>query len=214
MILFIGAQALEIERILAASTEEERRMKEFQIEQMKKSWADNAARKAAEKAASQVPDFDMNRAGPASLQHMAGYDDGREKRLAQQKEQMKAWIQEQIAQKEYVKALDHEDDLNYADMIKAIDEIRDATEREEQEMRKYVINTVKAQNLEVFSCCCAYLSSYLRRVLSLQVSLLLYIACYGPENAKTCTKQHQWREQRGAGYFPELLQRKPKCCHG
>lgn len=146
---FTGAQALEIERILAASMEEERRMKEFQMDQMKRSWAESAARKREEQDKPRVPDYDPDNAGPASLQAMKGEDIDRAERIKAQKEQMRLWVQDQIAQKAYVKQLDQEDNLNYADMIKAIDEIREATEQEEAEMRKYVINTVKADNLEV-----------------------------------------------------------------
>lgn len=140
---------MEIERILAASMEEERLMKEFQMNQMKQSWAESAERKKLAKTQTTDPDFDLDRAGPASLQKMKGEDEDRNERIRKQKEQMKVWIQEQIAQKQYLKHLDQEDDLNYAEMIKTIDEIREATEREEAEMRKYVIRTVKADNLEV-----------------------------------------------------------------
>ncbi len=126
-------------------------MRQFQMNQMKQSWAENAARKKAESNAAPPSDFDYENAGPASLQKMKGEDIERENRVKQQKEQMRLWIQDQIAQKQYVKQLDQEDDLNYADMIKAIDEIREATEQEEAEMRKYVVNTVKAENLEVTS---------------------------------------------------------------
>lgn len=121
------------------------------MNQMKQSWAENAARKKVESNAAPPSDFDYENAGPASLQKMEGEDTERENRIKQQKEQMRLWIQDQIAQKQYVKQLDQEDDLNYADMIKAIDEIREATEQEEAEMRKYVVNTVKADNLEVTS---------------------------------------------------------------
>lgn len=140
---------MEIERILAASMEEERQMKEFQMRQLKQSWADNAARKQMEKTQPPPPDFDLSNAGPASLQNMSGEDVDRYERIKKQREQMKEWIQQQIAEKEYSKRSEQEEDLNYAEMIKMIDEIRDATEKEEQEMRKYVINTVKADNLEV-----------------------------------------------------------------
>lgn len=131
--------------------EEERRMREFQMNQMKKSWEEDAARKLAEKNRAPPTDFNRVDCGPASVLQMKGEDLDRINRIKDQREQMKIWIQEQIAQKQYGKQLDQEDDLNYADMIKAIDEIREQTEREEAEMRKYVINTVKADNLEVSS---------------------------------------------------------------
>jgi hypothetical protein len=140
---------LEIERILAASMEEERQMKDFQMRQLKQSWAQEAERKKSEKSQPPPPDFNHQIAGPASLQRMTGEDTNRHDRIKQQREQMKQWIHQQIAEKQYTKQAEQEDDLNYADMIKMIDEIREATEREEQDMRKYVIGTVKADNHEV-----------------------------------------------------------------
>lgn len=124
-------------------------MKEFQMRQLKQSWAESAAQRQMQKSQPPPPDFDPTIAGPASLQKMEGEDTDRVARIQKQREQMKEWIQNQIADKQYVKQIEAEEDLNYADMIKAIDEIREATEKEEQEMRKYVISTVKADNLEV-----------------------------------------------------------------
>jgi len=62
---------------------------------------------------------------------------------------MKKWIQEQIAEKSYLNKIRQDEDMSYADMIKAIDEIREATEREEVEMRKYIQDSVKISNLEL-----------------------------------------------------------------
>jgi hypothetical protein len=129
--------------------EEERQMKEFQMNQLKQSWADTAARKQFEKSQAPVPDFNHDIAGPASLQKMSGEDVDRYERIKKQREQMKTWIQQQIAEKQYSKQLDMEENLNYAEMIKMIDEIREATDVEEKQMRKYITDTVKADNLEV-----------------------------------------------------------------
>ena len=134
---------------MAASIEEERQMREFQMNQMKQNWAETAAQKKAERNKAPEPDWDLTKAGAASLQKMSGEDTNRVERIAKQKEQMKVWIQQQIAEKQYVRQLESEEDLNYGDMVKAIDEIREATDKEESEMRKYIIDRVKAENLEV-----------------------------------------------------------------
>ena len=124
-------------------------MKDFQMRQLKQSWSDAANRKKNEKEQPPTLDIDASIAGPASLQKMSGEDVGREERIRTQKEKMKTWIQDQIAEKQYIKQLDREDDLNYGEMVKAIDEIREATEKEEKEMRRYVTDHVKAENHEV-----------------------------------------------------------------
>lgn len=129
--------------------EEERQMKEFQMRQLKQSWEDQANKKQFEKTQQPPPDYNPEIAGPASLQYMSGEDTNREERTRRQREQMKEWIQQQIAEKQYTKQVEMEEELNYADMIKVIDEIRESTEREEQEMRKYVMGTVKSDNAEV-----------------------------------------------------------------
>lgn len=142
-------QALEIERMLAQSLEEERQMKEFQLQQMRASWETEIARKKAEAARPKTPEFDIANSGPASLQQMEGIDVQKAEREEMQKRQMREWIMEQIAEKEYCKQLDKEDDMNYAELIRTIDEIREATEREEHEMRKYITDTIKLENLEL-----------------------------------------------------------------
>lgn len=129
--------------------EEERQMKEFQLRQMRESWETEISRKKAESMKPKTPDFDPTNCGSSSLQKLEGEDPQREERLALQRKQMRDWIQEQIAEKNYIKQFDKEDELNYAELIKAIDEIREATEREEEEMRKYVTDTVKLENLEL-----------------------------------------------------------------
>lgn len=47
------------------------------------------------------------------------------------------------------KVLEKQEDMNYADMIRAIDDIREATEREEAQMRRFVTDNTKKENLEV-----------------------------------------------------------------
>lgn len=140
---------MEIERMLAASMEEERQMKEFQMNEMKKSWSQSIQYKR--ELASQPPpkDFDSENAGPAAALRFFGEDSNRANRLQQQKQQLQKWIQEQVAEKAHLRHLQREEDMSYAEMIKAIDDVREATEREEREMRKYIQDTVKQYNKEL-----------------------------------------------------------------
>lgn len=140
---------MEIERLLTASIEEERQMKEYQMNMMKQSWADAARERAEEKNRYKGPDFDRDNSSSSSLQKMSGEDENRIERLRLQKDQMRKWIQEQIAEKSYLNKVKHDDDMTYAEMIKAIDEIRAATEKEETEMRKYILDSFKSSNLEL-----------------------------------------------------------------
>ena len=140
---------MEIERILAASLEEERQMKDYQMRELKKSWEDAARHRSTLKAQPRGADFDPDNSGPASLQVFSGEDTKRVERQSQQKEQMRKWIQEQIAEKAYLSKVRRDEDMSYADMIKAIDEIRAATEKEEYDMRKYIQDSVKLQNVDV-----------------------------------------------------------------
>lgn len=153
---FSEMQALEIERMLAAAAEEERRMKEFQMKQMRDSWESELTKKRAEAARDKGPDFDPMHSGPSSLQVLEGEDPQRTDRIRKQQQQMRDWIQEQIAEKEYTKQLDLEDEMNYAELIRTIDEIREATDMEEREMRRYIHDTIKLENLEVLAACYSF----------------------------------------------------------
>lgn len=126
-------------------------MKEYQMRELKKSWSEAAEKRNFTKTQPRGPDFDPANSGPASLQRFSGEDTDRENRLKEQKNQMRKWIQEQVAEKAYLNKVRQDEDMSYADMIKAIDEIRAATEQEEQEMRKYIVQTVASHNREVDS---------------------------------------------------------------
>jgi len=146
---FEKAQAMEIDRLLTASLEEERQMKEYQMNMLKQSWADAANERQYEKSKPRGRDFDPDNCGSASLQKFSGEDANRFQRLKLQKDQMRKWIQEQIAEKSYLNKIRQDDDMTYAEMIKAIDEIRAATEKEEMEMRKYIQDSYKRSNLDL-----------------------------------------------------------------
>lgn len=140
---------MEIERILEQAMEEEKQMKEFQMNTMKKDWENAVQARRSKAAEPSVPDFDPANCGPAAALKFSGEDGNRYDRLRLQKEQMRRWIQEQVAEKAQLAHLRKEEDMSYGDMIKAIDEIRENTEREERELRNYIQGSVKDYNLEV-----------------------------------------------------------------
>lgn len=145
-VITTGMQAAEIERMLAQASEEERQMREFQMSQIRESWED--ARRHKELLASLPPpkDFDNENAGPASALCFSGEDSRREERTFLQKQQMRKWIQEQVAEKATLKHIQREEEMSYAEMLRAIDEIREQTEREEQALRKFIQDSVTQYN--------------------------------------------------------------------
>jgi hypothetical protein len=192
--------------------EEERQMKEFQMAQLKQSWAETAARRQFEKSQPPAPDFNPDVAGPASLQKMSGEDADRYERIKKQREQMKIWIQQQISEKQYSKQLDIEENLNYAEMIKMIDEIREATDVEEKQMRKYITDTVKADNLEVLA---DSRNAALQRTSHVRTPAAAFghrfeLVGHGTEATKSDPEHDQWREQRAPRHLAQLLQRESR----
>jgi len=141
---------MEIERYLAAADEEEKQMKAYQMEQIKRSWEETReSRKQQDTKREAMIDFDNENCGTASALKFNGEDVSRIERIRLQKDQMRRWIQEQVAEKAQLKHLQKQDDMTYAEMIKAIDEIRAQTEREEKELRKYIQSSVREQNQEL-----------------------------------------------------------------
>jgi len=141
---------MEIERFLAGADEEERHMKAFQMEQMKNSWEETRQNRHQQQTKhNEAVDFDYEGCGTSSALKFVGEDNSRLERIKLQKEQMRRWIQEQVAEKAQLKHLEKQEDMTYGEMIKAIDEIRGQTEKEEQDLRKYIQHSMHEQNLEV-----------------------------------------------------------------
>ena len=49
-----------------------------------------------------------------------------------------------------MKKFEKNEDLSFSEMMKAVDAIRETTDKEEAEMKKYISRSVKLQNDEVF----------------------------------------------------------------
>lgn len=71
-------------------------------------------------------------------------------RVAAQKEQMARWAREQSLQDRQRKQHERDEDMAYADMLKAINEIRGRAEEEEVLMRKEIARKLREDNLKVW----------------------------------------------------------------
>lgn len=139
---------MEIDRVLEAAQEEEKMMREYQKQELKNSWELTIAAKKAIKDAPPAP-FIPDNCGASAAQMFVGEDRNRVERTREQKNQMKRWVQEQVAEKSYLKSHEKDDDYQYADAVKVMDEVRLMAEKEEEEMRNYWKQTVKNDNLEL-----------------------------------------------------------------
>jgi len=136
-------QQMEIERVLEAAAQEERMMRDYNQQEIKRSWEQSIDYK---KSIVPESDPDPKYSGPSAAQNFAGNDPNKSTRIHAQQAQMRQWIQEQVAEKAYLSQMDKEGSKSYSDMLKAIEEIRDVAEKEEADMRKYLQRSVKEQN--------------------------------------------------------------------
>lgn len=140
----------DIDRALESAAEEERRLRNMQMQQLKASWSDAAQRKReADYFQRTLPDYDPAKLSACSAQLLDGEDSGRLSRKLAQSQQMRRWIQEQIAEKAYAKELEREEEVKYAETLRLIGEMRDAAEREENELRKSYLDRANRENKEV-----------------------------------------------------------------
>lgn len=210
-----GQQALEVERLLQTADEEEKQMRKFQMMQMKDSWeTEMRDRKATKTRRDAEPDFNRDNAGPASLQIMGGEDPDRFERQKLQKEQMRRWIQEQLGEKAYMKQILREEDMSYAEMIRAIDEIREATEKEERELRHYIQEQMKNENKTVRLLCTSFNYRYcIALIIALHSIPLVGAAGAVPERAQQDDVPHH-QVGRAQQHGAEPLRRGQERSHG
>lgn len=140
----------DIDRALEYAAEEERRLRNLQMQQLKSSWSE-AVQKKKENDYFQrtLPDYEPGKLSASSAQLLDGEDNGRISRKQAQSQQMKRWIQEQIGEKAYLKEMEREEEMKYAETLKVIGELRDAAEREEISLRKSYLDRANRENQEV-----------------------------------------------------------------
>ena len=135
----------EIDLIMESIEDEQRKMKQFYMQEIKKSWE---ASKTEIKSA-MTPSRSITRpdtCGPASCQKFDGEDPTRDDRIRQQKDQMRQWIQEKVAEIAQIKIKTNQDEEEYAQLIKAVDRLREETEIEEKMMRSELNRYVVEEN--------------------------------------------------------------------
>ena len=136
---------MEIERVLEDTKLEEESMKKYLNDEVKSDWESAIAYKQSLKNEKE-PELDPLKAGVSAAQSFAGADPFRKDRVKRQKEQMRSWVFEQVAEKEAIKAATDKGDEAYSDMLRAVGEIRDAADTEEKEMTRFLNDTVREEN--------------------------------------------------------------------
>eukprot|EP01035_Chromulina_nebulosa_P018506 gene18506-24223_t len=138
---------IEIQRILEASAEEERIMKENEKKALLSSW--NESIQDRRNRLQQSIDEFLPEPTISSAQVFEGEDINQSERILKQQEQMKSWINEQINEKYHNKLLSKQEELKYIEMLKAINDVREAAENEEKTMKDYLTETFKNENLRL-----------------------------------------------------------------
>jgi hypothetical protein len=135
---------------LEYAAEEERRLRNQQMQQLKSNWADAAQRKREnDRFQRALPDYDQTKLSASSAQLLDGEDGDRASRKGAQSQQMRRWIQEQIAEKAYLNDMDREAEVKYAETLKIIGAMRAAAEKEESDMRKAYLDRANRENKDV-----------------------------------------------------------------
>lgn len=139
-----GLRSLEIQRLLDGFAEEEQRMLSEKKRELANAWKQSVATKK-----SVLPESSSYRPEELSLPPLAGEDIYHDERVKAQQNQMRRWVQEQVDLKVHQQAVEKAREDKYVEMMRAIADIREAAEREEDEMRKYMTLSVKEQNEEL-----------------------------------------------------------------
>jgi hypothetical protein len=143
---FIGQRNAEIDYMLELAAQEEKEMRRKLAQDMKDDW-ENSIRIRKELKAKEKQDY-IDSGGDALV--FEGTDEDSADRKKLQQEQVRRWTQEGLDDAAYRKAKLKEEDRAYADLIRAIEEIREANANLEDEMRKNLNNAVLAENKEVY----------------------------------------------------------------
>lgn len=139
-----------IERELQDADADEHMYRELNRQEVMRSWKDACQmKKENEEREKRVKDFDEDVAGPSAMLHFDGETANFHVEDRRKKNQMKDWVAEQLKEKADLKAASDYEETQYAEMLKIVDEIREGAEIEEKQVRQYVTNTIKDQNLEL-----------------------------------------------------------------
>jgi len=92
---------------------------------------------------------DDERCGPSSLQRFAGEDLYRRQRTKRQHQQQVDWIQQQVFEKEMIKALDEEERHQYAQQVEHITALRTEIEEKEGTLREQLQASTAGLNAQI-----------------------------------------------------------------
>lgn len=135
----------EIDLIMESIEDEQRKMKQFYMEEIKKSWEISKTEKKDGITPSRFV-TSPDECGPSACQKFAGEDPTRENRIHEQKKQMRLWVQEKIGEIAQIKEKTKEDEENYNQLLKAVDKLREDAEVEERKMREILNRYVVEEN--------------------------------------------------------------------
>ena len=133
----------EYDRILQAAADEEAYLRQLQNDELRRSWEESA------KAKKNVPQTEIDNSSQGISQTIGQEDLFLNDRVKAQKDQMRRWVEEQAAANRSRKNREKDEDNAYADMIKAVDEIRSQAELEEAALRKKLLDDVRRENAAV-----------------------------------------------------------------
>jgi hypothetical protein len=139
----------EIQRVLEAAAQEQKDDMDEQMNELKRSWNDQMNLRANEKAGTKVLDYDTTDCGISSAQRFFGEDLSQPDRIKAQQDQMRNWIQEQMAEKAYRRSQAKQEDDNYAQLLRLTNEFRAAQEKEENDLRRKNLKDILAENRQV-----------------------------------------------------------------
>lgn len=141
-----GQRALEIDSLMETAAQEEMQMRKKYMEDVKRDWEN--AKRHREECARRESEADLN-FSKSVLSKFGGEDVLRKERAQAQKEQLRRWTQEELDEKAYRRQQEEDRERAYADMIRVIEDIRAATEEEEEQMRKEYVQTISQSNKEI-----------------------------------------------------------------
>lgn len=132
--------------IMESIEEEQKKMKHFYMQEIKKSWEASKSEVKSAMTPSNIVTKPDAPCGPSSCQKFDGEDPTRDERIIKQKQQMKQWIQEKVAEIAQIDIKNKQDHEEYAQLIKAVDRLREETEIEEKMMRDQLNRYVVEEN--------------------------------------------------------------------
>ena len=141
------ARNQEIEALLDKVAREEEELRRQKSAQMKYEW--EAQIKEKQSLRKQSRESEIHSFKYDTPMEFTGDDILHDERVAQQRDQMRRWTEEDLADKERRRQQERDEDLAQAQLNIAIDEVRLQQQIEEDELKKEVTRKILAENSDV-----------------------------------------------------------------